>query len=170
MPDQFDSDVRIASRINQALWIIYVDLGQHCPGCEIERRRISGNRAFEYSIGKFLETQSRRGTIMDERIRSFWNVDIDTQFIYFGKREDRATTLAVPSSSLGSSRRDQPRGLVNSKVPAAGADQRPRIGESARDYSIERGNDFCVPEHGLQGLNRGLGLTILGVGHIDVLL
>src|SRR5208283_5707533 len=99
-----------------------------------------------------------------------WNVAIDAQFIYVGKREDRAATLAVSSGSLGSSRRDQPRGLVNSNVTAAGADEGPRIGESACDHSIERRDDFCIPEHSLQGRNRGLSFTILGVGHIDVLL
>src|ERR1700678_27593 len=169
MANQSYGDVRVASRVDQALRIVYVDLGQHCPSCQIERRCISGYGSLEYSIRKLIEVQTRRSTDMNEGIGVFRDVYIDTQFVYLGERQDR-TALTVSSGSFGSSWRNQPGGFVNSNVTAARADQRPRIGESSRDYSIERGNDFRVSIHSLQGCDRGLSLTILGVGHVDILL
>src|SRR5277367_6804944 len=170
MPYQLDSDVRIASRINQPLRIVYIDLRQHGPGCKVERRRIPGNRSFEYPVGKFLETETRWSTCMNERIRSFRDVDIDTQLIYVGKCEDWSATLAMPASALGSSRRNQARSLVDTNVATASADECPGICESPCDYSVERRDDLCITVHSLQCRNRGLRLTIFSIGHIDVLL
>ena len=68
MADQFDGDVRIASWVNEALRIVYVDLGQHGPGCKVERRCIPGNGSFKYSIRKLVEVQTRRSTNVNERI------------------------------------------------------------------------------------------------------
>src|SRR5271156_1427803 len=106
MPQELDSDVRVASGINEPLRIIYVDLRQHGPGCKVERRRIPRNCSFEYPVGKFLESETRWSTYADERIGSFRDIDINAQLIYVGKCEDRSASLAMSASALGSSRRN----------------------------------------------------------------
>src|SRR5579862_2577492 len=170
MAHEHDADVRIAPRINKAVRIGYVDLGQHSPSGEVERRRVSGDGSFELSIRELVKMQTRRGANMYERIRSFRNVDVHSQLVYVGERQDRAAALAVSAGALGGSRRNQSRGFVDSYITATGANQRARIGESPGDNSVERSDDLCIVKHGLQGCNCGLSLAILGIGHIDIFL
>src|SRR5579875_3702037 len=170
MRDQVELYTRVHPGVKHTGRIIYIDLGQHGPCCEVESAGITHNGALHDHARHLVKCQRGGCAASDVTTPPAGDIDINPQLVHLRDRENRPSASAVTAGTLGRAGRNQGRALVHTDVSSPGADESPGVGKAPGDDSIEGCENARITDHCLQRMDRGLSLPVFEVADSATLL